>query len=109
MSASVEATISRGVAEVTIDHPPVNALSAEVRQGLLAAIDSLEADPAVRAVVIRCAGRTFSAGADIREFGQPPRPPRLGDLYDRIEACAKPVGGRRRSSTALSRNASHRG
>lgn len=91
MSQPVRTRIRQGVAEILIDNPPVNAMSSDVRQGLLAAIEAAEADPAVRAVVIRCAGRTFVAGADIREFGQPPLPPRLGDLYDRIEACPKPV------------------
>ncbi|KXU86223.1 3-hydroxyacyl-CoA dehydrogenase [Paraburkholderia monticola] len=76
---------------VTIDHAPVNALSADVRRGLLAAIDAAEAEPAVEAVLIVGAGRNFIAGADIREFGKPPVPPSLPDVYNRIEACAKPV------------------
>ncbi|WCM18599.1 3-hydroxyacyl-CoA dehydrogenase NAD-binding domain-containing protein [Paraburkholderia bryophila] len=76
---------------VTIDHAPVNALSADVRRGLAAAIDAADADPAVEAVLIVGAGRNFIAGADIREFGKPPVPPSLPDVCNRIEACTKPV------------------
>ena len=78
------------VAVVTVDHPPVNALSQAVRQALWDAVDTLDADPGVEAVVLACAGRTFIAGADVSEFGQPPRPPHLPDLVARIETAAKP-------------------
>ncbi|MGF6857001.1 3-hydroxyacyl-CoA dehydrogenase NAD-binding domain-containing protein [Paraburkholderia sp. CI3] len=76
---------------VTIDHAPVNALSADVRRGLLAAIEAADADRAVEAVLIVGAGRNFIAGADLREFGKPPVPPSLPDVCNRIEACTKPV------------------
>jgi 3-hydroxyacyl-CoA dehydrogenase len=76
---------------VTLDHAPVNALSADVRRGLLAAIEAADNDPAVEAVLIVGAGRNFIAGADIREFGKPPLPPALPDVCNRIEACAKVV------------------
>jgi 3-hydroxyacyl-CoA dehydrogenase len=76
---------------VTIDHAPVNALSADVRRGLLAAVEAADADPAVAAVLILGAGRNFIAGADIREFGKPPVPPSLPDVCNHIEACKKPV------------------
>lgn len=76
---------------VTLDHPPVNALSVDVRQGLVDAIDAAEHDAAVAAVLIVGAGRNFIAGADIREFGKPPLPPALPMVCNRIEACAKPV------------------
>lgn len=76
---------------VTIDHPPVNALDSRVRAGLLAAIESADADPAVAAVLLVGAGNNFIGGADIREFGKPPLPPSLPDVCKRIEACAKPV------------------
>ena len=59
------------IALIRIHNPPVNALSHEVRQGLVAAIDTIEADEAVHAALIYCEGRTFVAGADVREFGQP--------------------------------------
>ncbi|MCZ8375188.1 MAG: 3-hydroxyacyl-CoA dehydrogenase NAD-binding domain-containing protein [Beijerinckiaceae bacterium] len=74
-----------------IDNPPVNATSQAVRQGLLDAILRLDADPAVGAIVIAGAGRTFTAGGDITEFGKPPLLPHLPDVITRIEACAKPV------------------
>ena len=70
---------------VTIDHPPVNALSVDVRRGLVDALDAAERDPAVAAVLIAGAGRNFIAGADIREFGKPPQPPALPDVCNRIE------------------------
>ncbi|WP_323144559.1 3-hydroxyacyl-CoA dehydrogenase NAD-binding domain-containing protein [Massilia phyllosphaerae] len=76
---------------VTIDNPPVNALGADVRAGLLAAIEAADADPGVAAVLIAGSGRTFIGGADIREFGKPPLPPALPDVCNRIEACTKPV------------------
>ena len=78
------------IAVVTVDNPPVNALSQALRQGLWDAVGALDADAGVRAVVLICAGRTFIAGADVREFGKPPQPPHLPDLVDHIEAAAKP-------------------
>ncbi|WP_347138334.1 3-hydroxyacyl-CoA dehydrogenase NAD-binding domain-containing protein [Paracoccus sp. SSK6] len=85
-------TITRegGIAVVTVDNPPVNALSQGLRQGLWDAVATLDADASVRAVVLICAGRTFIAGADVTEFGKPPLAPHLPDLVDRIEAAAKP-------------------
>ncbi|MDZ4096636.1 MAG: enoyl-CoA hydratase-related protein [Paracoccaceae bacterium] len=79
------------VLELVIDAPPVNALGHAVRAALAGAIAQAEADGTVKAVVIRAAGRTFPAGADIAEFGQPPRAPLLPDLCNQIEACTKPV------------------
>jgi len=76
---------------VTSNNPPVNALGAAVRQGLVAAIEQAEGDDAVKAVVIRCEGQTFFAGADITEFGKPPVMPWLPEVVDRIENCSKPV------------------
>ena len=91
-SADVVTRELRGkVLLVTIDHAPVNALSADVRRGLLAAVEAADADHAVQAVLIVGAGRNFIAGADIREFGKPPVPPALPDVCNRIEACSKPV------------------
>ncbi len=73
------------------NNPPVNALSAAVRQGLVDAIEQAEADDSVKAVVIACEGQTFFAGADITEFGKPPVMPWLPQVVDRIEECTKPV------------------
>jgi 3-hydroxyacyl-CoA dehydrogenase len=78
------------IAIVTIDNPPVNALSQTVRQSLIDAVDALEADASVHAVVLCCAGRTFIAGADVMEFDRPPEEPHLPDVVARIEAAAKP-------------------
>jgi len=78
------------LAVVTIDNPPVNAASHAVRQGLIDAVAACDADPAISAVILQCAGRTFVAGADIREFGQPPKTPHLPDVVAEIEAAAKP-------------------
>lgn len=89
---SVIATRREGdVLIVTADFPPVNALGAAVRQGLIDAVAEAEGDDAVKAVVIIAAGRTFFAGADITEFGKPLAEPSLPAVCDRIEGCAKPV------------------
>ncbi|MGD9341893.1 MAG: enoyl-CoA hydratase-related protein, partial [Chromatiales bacterium] len=79
------------LAIVTIDNPPVNALSHAVREGLDSAIARAAGDDAIETVLLMCAGRTFIAGADIREFDQPPRAPHLPDLLNRIEAVNKPI------------------
>lgn len=78
------------IALVTVDNPPVNALGQSVRAGLLAAFQQAEADPQVHAVVLVCAGRTFMAGADIREFGKPPQTPSLPEVVEVIENATKP-------------------
>ena len=76
---------------VTIDNPPVNALSRDVREGLMHALDDLADDATVSGMVIAAAGRVFSAGADIREFDAPMQPPSLGDVVARLDTSAKPV------------------
>ncbi|MGJ4940194.1 3-hydroxyacyl-CoA dehydrogenase NAD-binding domain-containing protein [Bradyrhizobium sp. HKCCYLS1011] len=76
---------------VTVDSPPVNALSAAVRGGILECVEAAVADPAIKAIVLTCAGRTFIAGADITEFGKPPKPPALNDVLSAIENSPKPV------------------
>jgi 3-hydroxyacyl-CoA dehydrogenase len=79
------------IALITIDHPPVNALSKEVRAALISALDEALADPSVRAIVLASAGAAFCAGADIREFESPPQPPHLTDVVQRVEDSPKPV------------------
>lgn len=74
------------IAVLSIQNPPVNALSQAVRQGLMEQMDQAEADDGVRAVLIVGQGRAFIAGADITEFGKPPMAPSLPDVVDRIEA-----------------------
>src|SRR5438270_8036677 len=76
---------------VLSNHPPVNALSTAVRQGLVDAIAEAEADASVNPIVIACEGQTFFAGADITEFGKPPQQPWLPAVVDTIENCSKPV------------------
>jgi 3-hydroxyacyl-CoA dehydrogenase len=79
------------VAVLTVNNPPVNALSQHVRQGLHEGVKQAIADAAVSAIVITCAGRTFIAGADITEFGKPPVAPGLHEVLDLIEGSPKPV------------------
>ncbi|WP_421578387.1 3-hydroxyacyl-CoA dehydrogenase NAD-binding domain-containing protein [Shinella sp. M31] len=85
-------TIARegSVVVVTVENPPVNALSQALRQALVEAVAELDADSRVKAVVLICAGRTFIAGADVSEFGKPPQPPHLPDVVAAIEAAKKP-------------------
>jgi 3-hydroxyacyl-CoA dehydrogenase len=79
------------VAIVTVNSPPVNALSAAVRKGIADGVKSAQADDSVKAIVIACAGRTFIAGADITEFGKPPQSPSLHEVIEVIENSSKPV------------------
>jgi len=79
------------IAVITVDSPPVNALSQPVRAGLLACVRQAAADTEVRGIVLRCAGRTFIAGADISEFGKPPAEPALTEVLEAIEQADKPV------------------
>ena len=76
---------------VIIDNPPVNALSHAVRSGLAQGVETLASDDDVKAIVIHCAGRTFFAGADIREFNSAPQAPHLPEVIQQIEDCPKPV------------------
>ncbi|MBL4641320.1 MAG: enoyl-CoA hydratase/isomerase family protein, partial [Verrucomicrobiales bacterium] len=76
---------------ILIDNPPVNALGAAVRAGLAGALESLGSDPAIKAIVLGCAGRTFAAGADITEFGKPKQQPDLQAVVAAIESASKPV------------------
>ncbi|WP_341209357.1 3-hydroxyacyl-CoA dehydrogenase NAD-binding domain-containing protein [uncultured Sphingomonas sp.] len=79
------------ILQITSDSPPVNALGAAVRDGLAAAVKAGVADSSIAAIVIRCDGRTFFAGADISEFGKPLQGIPLPTLVDLIEASPKPV------------------
>ena len=76
---------------VLVNNPPVNALSWHVREGLKSGFEEGLADPAIKAMVLRCDGRTFIAGADITEFGKPPRGPDFNDVLNMIEAAPKPI------------------
>src|SRR5213595_20577 len=89
ITQSVDLTSRGRVAVLTVNNPPVNALSQHVRKGLHDGIKQAQSDGAVQAIVI--AGRTFIAGADITEFGKPPLEPGLHGVLDMIESSSKPV------------------
>ena len=96
MSKLVNLSKQNGVAVITIDNPPVNALSPGVPEGLVEALDAAEKDPAARAIVIIGGGRTFIAGADIKELelaaaGRGSGPPEFHGILARIEDSTKPV------------------
>ena len=79
------------VGVITLNSPPVNALSAGVRDGLASGMAAALADAGAKAVVIICEGRTFIAGADITEFGGPQKGASLFDVQNAIEDSGKPV------------------
>jgi 3-hydroxyacyl-CoA dehydrogenase len=96
MTDLVQLTRHGEIAVVTINNPPVNALSPGVPEGIAAAIEQIESDSSVRAAVIIGAGRTFVAGADIKEFGKvtsgkAARGDGFKPLLLRIEDCRKPI------------------
>jgi 3-hydroxyacyl-CoA dehydrogenase len=76
---------------VIVNNPPVNALSWHVRQGLKDSFEAGIADDGVKAIVLRCDGATFIAGADITEFGKAPQGPDFNAVLNMIELAPKPV------------------
>ncbi|MBU2647984.1 enoyl-CoA hydratase/isomerase family protein [bacterium] len=84
-------TVQDGIGIISINNPPVNALGYPVRKGIADGIDQAVKDSQVKAIVIICEGRTFCAGADIREFGQPPKEPGLGEVLEILDASPKPT------------------
>lgn len=91
LSETVTLFVHGDIAEALVDNPPVNAMSASARSGLAEAVRKVEQDPALKALVIRCAGKTFSAGADITEFGKPMLRPMLPELLAMMDAATKPI------------------
>ena len=91
INAVTDLTREGDIALVTINSPPVNALSADVRNGLRDGVTRATADPAVKAIIIICAGRTFIAGADISEFGKPATGATLPEIQSALEGGPKPV------------------
>jgi 3-hydroxyacyl-CoA dehydrogenase len=87
----VRYSVENGIARIAVDNPPVNALSQAVRAGLDDAVGRFARDESARIAVLYGVGRTFIAGADIKEFGKPMAEPFLPDVINRIEACDKPV------------------
>ena len=76
---------------VLVNNPPVNSLSWHVREGLKAGFEEGLADDGIKAMVLRCDGRTFIAGADITEFGKPPRGPDFNEVLNAMESATKPI------------------
>ena len=91
MSDMVRLSKVGSIGVMSVDNPPVNALSIGVRQGLADCLAEALRDAEIRALVVICEGRTFLAGADIREFGKPPQPPHLPDVIDALEKSPKPI------------------
>jgi 3-hydroxyacyl-CoA dehydrogenase len=83
--------VDGNIAIITLNSPPVNALAAPVRGAIVGGLQRAHEDPAVAAIVLICAGRTFIAGADISEFGKPPRSPSFEDMIVALENGPKPV------------------
>ena len=83
--------INENIAILTLNSPPVNALSANVREGLDIGIKAAIADNNVEAIVLICDGRTFIAGADISEFGKEPKGPSLFEVQEELENSPKPI------------------
>ncbi|MCB1664701.1 MAG: enoyl-CoA hydratase/isomerase family protein [Pseudomonadales bacterium] len=90
MSKVVSYELIDHIGVITVDNPPVNALSHALRQGLQDAVTAAQSDSS-KALVLLCAGRTFIAGADITEFGKPPQAPSLPDVLETLENSAKPI------------------
>ncbi|QDC37757.1 3-hydroxyacyl-CoA dehydrogenase NAD-binding domain-containing protein [Sphingobium fuliginis] len=87
----IETNLHDNVLEIVITNPPVNALGADVRCALAAALADAQTNDAVKAIVIRGAGKIFSGGADITEFDGTMAEPGLPELVNMVEACTKPV------------------
>ena len=100
-----------GIAVVTLDNPPVNGLGHALRSAIVAAVDRANADEAVEAIVLTGAGKMFSAGADIREFGTPKSlaEPTLRSVIATVEAAqsrsSRRSAARRWAAASSSRSA----
>ena len=91
MTENIDLEYQENVAIISICNPPVNALSVEVRKGLLDALKEVEKKESIDAIILKGSGKTFPAGADIKEFGLPPQKPDLPTINDYIESISKPV------------------
>ena len=90
-SKSVSLEVHDGIGRLWVDNPPVNAMSQHMREGMRKAFEAIAANAGIRAVVLICRGRTFIAGADIKEFGKPRQPPHTNDVRRQMEALDKPL------------------
>ena len=91
MSEVAPYAVRDGVAVITLNNPPVNGLGNALRAGILAGLQRAAADAQVKAVVLIGAGKAFSGGADIREFGKPREKPDLPDVNDFQDSLSKPL------------------
>lgn len=91
INAVADLSVEGDIGVLTLNSPPVNALSAPIREGIANGMAKALADPAIKAIVLICDGRTFIAGADITEFGKAPQGPSLQDAQNAIENAPKPV------------------
>ncbi len=91
MSGRVDLRVEDGVAIASITNAPVNALSTEIRRGLMAALEKTRTDPAIQGVILTSEGKIFSGGVDITEFDRPPEAPILADVIAAVSTLGKPV------------------
>jgi 3-hydroxyacyl-CoA dehydrogenase len=91
LTSMVDYEVVDGVAVLTLDNPPVNALSQGVRQGLKEGVARALADDEAEAILIHCSGRTFIAGADITEFASGPSEPGFHEVLTNMDSSSKPV------------------
>ena len=91
MSAVVTSARHGAIAVISINSPPVNALSHAVRSGIAEQLAKITAEGGAKAIVLHCEGRTFVAGADITEFGKPPKAPGLSEVIAALENAPIPV------------------
>src|SRR5256885_1041626 len=91
MSEVAPYAVRDGIAVITLNNPPVNGLGNALRAGVLQGLERAAADAEVKAVVLIGAGKAFSGGADIREFGNPREKPDLPDVNDYQDAMKKPL------------------
>ena len=91
LTSMVDYEVEDGVAVLTLDNPPVNALSQGVRQGLKDGVAKAQADTAAKAILVYCKGSTFIAGADINEFSKGFVEPGLHEVLENMDNTSKPV------------------
>ena len=91
LTSMVDYNVEEGVAVLTLNNPPVNALSQGVRQGLKEGVEKALADDSAQAILIFCEGRTFIAGADISEFSSGPMEPNFHAVLSTMDASPKPI------------------
>lgn len=91
MTSTVSFDVRGDVGVIVIDRPPVNAIDVSVRDGICKVLDKALAEPAVKVILLACAGRTFLSGADLNELNGAIEAPTYYDTLDRLEASPKPV------------------